>query len=195
MSTLLVWDQTVTNFLYFEAASQTVKNVLLVVAGGFIYIIPVVLLIMFFRSHRDRLTSIKIFTGVIIAWQGLTKITGDILYTNFGFRDRPFAESGLNELFLEQPQKAFPSDHSAVFAVIVLSLFIYKYPKLGYLFLIVGIASSLARVVIGFHWFGDILGGWLLGALAVGLVWVFDRPLTKALEWFIRRFSRQYGRR
>lgn len=195
MSTLFLWDQTITNFLYLEAASQSVKNVLFAIAGGFIYVVPIVLLWMFFRSYKDKLISMKIFAGAVIAWGVFTKLTGDILYTNFGFRDRPFVENGLSELFLEQPQKAFPSDHSAVLAVVILSLFIYKYPKLGYLFLIGGVASSIARVVIGFHWFGDILAGWLLGALAVGFIWVFDRHITKVFEWLIRRFSKQYGRR
>lgn len=195
MSTLLLWDQTITNFLYLEVASQGVKNALFIVASGFIYLIPIVLLWMFFRSYKDKLSSMKIFAGVVIAWGIFTKVTGDILYINFGFRDRPFAESGLSELFFEQPQQAFPSDHSAVLAVVILSLFVYKYPKLGYLFLIGGVAGSLARVAIGFHWFGDVVAGWLLGALAVGVIWMFDKPLTKVFEWFIRKFSKQYGRK
>lgn len=195
MSNLLLWDQNITNYLYFESASELLKNITLVMATGFIYILPIVLVVMFFRSYRDRITSMKIFVGVVIAWQGLTKITGDFLYGSYGFRERPFAENGLSELFLEQPEKAFPSDHSAVLIVVILLLFVYKYPKLGYVFLIGGITSSLARVVIGFHWFGDIIGGWLLGALAVGIILVFDRQLTKVFEWSIKRFSKQYGRR
>lgn len=195
MFNLLLWDRTITNFLYLEDISGVLKNVVFVIAGGFIYLVPIILLIMFFRSYKDRLASMKIFAGIVIAWQGLTKVTGDILYTNFGFRDRPFADNSLTELFLEQPQKAFPSDHSAVLMVVILLLFMYKYPKLGYVFLIGGIASSIGRVVIGFHWFGDVLAGWALGAVAVGMIWLFDRPLTNFFEWFIQKFSKQYGKR
>lgn len=194
MLTLLTLDQTITNYLYFEGASEVLRNTVFTIASGFIYALPIILLVMFFRSHRDRITSMKIFLAVVIAWQVFSRLVGEVLYSSYGFRDRPFAGRGLNELFLEQPEKAFPSDHSAVIAVVVLTLFIYKYPKLGYVFLIGGIASSLARVAIGFHWFGDILGGWLLGALAVGIVWVFDRHLTNVFEWVIQKFSRDYGR-
>lgn len=195
MEVLLSIDKTITDFLYNQAASPTLQKFFYVIASGFIYLIPAVLLVMFFRSHRERLASVKIFLASILAWQGFTGLLGMYLYDNFGFRDRPFADLGLQELLFERPQKAFPSDHSALLMAMIIGLFAYKYPKLGWLFLVGGVLSSLSRVVLGFHWFGDILVGWLLGALALGAIWLFDRPLTKIIESITARLSYKYGRR
>ncbi|MEX2361629.1 MAG: phosphatase PAP2 family protein, partial [Patescibacteria group bacterium] len=188
-------DQKITFLLYLESIDPTLTNTIYFIASGFVYVIPIVLLVMFWRSHRDRIVSMKIFLAALLAWQGLTTVVGDYLYTHYLFRDRPFTGRGIQELFFEQPHKAFPSDHAAVLMVVIVAAFAYRYPKLGYVFLIGGVLSSLARVVIGFHWFGDILAGWLLGAIAVGVIWLFDRPITVAFEWVIKKFSRSYGRR
>ena len=195
MATLLGLDQTITEFFYYSSASEGLQRAIFVAASVFIYIIPVVLFVMFWRSHRDRIVALKIFTAAILAWQVFSNFLGQFLYDGYGFRQRPFAQQGFKELLFERPEKAFPSDHSAVIATVVIGFFVYKYPKLGRVFLILGAVSSLSRVVIGFHWFGDVIGGWLLGALAVGVIWLFDRPLTRLFEWIIQKLGRPYGRK
>jgi len=194
MESLLAIDQKLTDLLYYQSASANLGQLFNYIAAGFVYLIPVVLIILFFRSHRDRLIASKLFLAVVIGWQVISKLLGEWLYQGYGFRDRPFASTGLTELFFERPEKAFPSDHATVLAVMIVGLFAYRHPKLGWLFLWGGVFSSLARVVIGFHWFGDVLAGWLIGLLAFGLIWLFDRPLTKATEWLFQKFSRSYGR-
>lgn len=195
MATLLGLDQTITEFLYDSAASEQFQHGLFVAASVFIYVIPVVLLVMFWRSHRDRIASLKILTATVLTWQVFSNFLGQFLYDGYGFRERPFAGQGIKELLFERPEKAFPSDHSAVMAAVVIGFFVYRYPKLGWLFLVLGLLSSLSRVVIGFHWFGDMVGGWLLGAIAVGVIWLFDRPLTRLFEWVIQKLSKSYGKR
>lgn len=195
MEALLSIDHTITDFLYYQSINPALQKAIYYLAAGFVYLIPVVLVVMFFRSHRDRIVATKLFIAALLAWQGFSALLGGFLYDNYGFRERPFASTGLQELFFEQPDKAFPSDHSAVIMVMIIGLFAYRYPKLGWLFLILGIFSSLARVVLGFHWFGDIVGGWLLGALALGVIWLFNRPVTRATEWLFQKFSRDYGKR
>ncbi len=195
MATLLGLDQTITEFLYYQSAAEGFQRVLFVAASLIIYLIPIVLLVLFWRSHRDRIVALKITTAAALAWKVMSNLLGQFLYNGYGFRDRPFAEGGFPELFFERPEKAFPSDHAAVLAVMVISLFVYRYPKLGWVFLVLGLISSLSRVVIGFHWFGDVVGGYLVGALAVGVIWLFDRPLTNFFEWVMRKLSRTYGRK
>ncbi|MEX1051851.1 MAG: phosphatase PAP2 family protein [Patescibacteria group bacterium] len=195
METLLGWDRAITEFLYYQDAGLGLQRLIFSAASLFIYVIPAVLLVMFWRSQRDRIVALKILVAVGLAWKVLSNLTGQLLYDGFGFRDRPFAAGGFPELFFERPEKAFPSDHAAVIAVMVLGLFVYRYPKMGWVFLVLGGISSLSRVIIGFHWFGDVIGGWLIGALAVGVIWLFDRPLTNFFEWLIRKLSRSYGKR
>ena len=193
MEWFLNLDNRITNSLYLQEP-KSLESVIFTIASSFIYLIPVVLLVMFLRSHKERITSMKVFVSAILAWQVLSKFVGEYFYGNYGFRDRPFAERGLKEFLFERPEKAFPSDHAAVFAAITTSFFIYKYPKVVYLFFGVGLVSSLARVVIGFHWFGDVLGGWILGMAAAATVYLLDKPLTDFFEWINRKFSRKYGR-
>jgi membrane-associated phospholipid phosphatase len=179
---LLELDKTLTFKLYFvDSLSHFGQQILYSIASLFIYLVPIILIILFFRGAKDRINSIKIFLTAILSWQVLSYFTGYLLYHYYGFRDRPFASKGLSELLFERPQKAFPSDHSAVLFAVMLAFFAYKYPKLGWLFLIGGVLSSFGRVMIGFHYVGDVFGGWILGAIALGIVMLLDKPLTKLI--------------
>lgn len=180
---LLELDRTLTLWLYQgDQIGAGTERLTYSVASIFIYVLPLALLYLFWRSYRDRISAIKIFLAVVIAWKVLSNFIGQMLYGNYGFRDRPFGEFGIQELFFERPEKAFPSDHAAVFMTVTLLFFLYRYPKLGWLFLIGGIVSSIARVNVGFHWVGDVMGGWLLGATVALIFYLLDRPITHLLE-------------
>jgi membrane-associated phospholipid phosphatase len=43
-------------------------------------------------------------------------------------------------------------------------------------------------VAIGFHFVGDIIGGWLIGLIGFGLLVWLDRPLQQLLEKGARLF-------
>lgn len=177
-------DHTITFFFYQNGAlGAGVQKGLYSLATFFIYLLPVVLLVLFWRGGQDRVNSAKIFLTAVVPWVLLTTLVGGYLFSHYGFRQRPFASLGIQELFLKRPDKAFPSDHATVLMAVTLAFFAYNYRKLGWLFLIGGvIISSLARVAVGFHWFGDILGGWVAGALGFWLIWALNRPLTNWLE-------------
>jgi undecaprenyl-diphosphatase len=174
----LGWDNSLTFALYrWGSTTPLLQAFFLVLASLFIYLLPLILLWLFFRSHADRMKSVKIFLAALLAWQVLSGSVGAYLYSAFGFRDRPFALDGVRELFFERPEKAFPSDHAAVMLAVALAFFGYRYPKLGYLFLIGGFLSSFGRVTVGFHYVGDILAGWALGAVAYFIIRALDRYL------------------
>lgn len=179
---LLTLDQRLTNWLYIgNQASPATERFLFTLASVFIYLLPIILLYLFFRSRDDRAKAINVTAMAILSWQILSKFLGSFIYNHYGFRDRPFASHGLTEFLFEQPQKAFPSDHAAVLMAVTLGFFYYRYPKLGWLFLIGGVLSSLGRVVIGFHWFGDVIGGWLLAVVAFYLWRIVDQPVSRWL--------------
>jgi|GEM_PF-504514 len=180
---LLHLDETITFALYRGSqVSHLEQRLIYSLASGFVYLLPLVLLYLFFHSYRDKISSAKIFVTAILSWQVLSSFTGQFLYSHYGFRDRPFTHYGLSELLLERPQKAFPSDHAAVLFAVALSFFFYKYPKLGWLFLIGGMLSAIGRVAIGFHWMGDVLGGWAIGAIAFLIIRALDKPLTTLFD-------------
>lgn len=189
LETLLRWDHTITFFFYQSGAlSQGVEKILYSIATFFIYLLPLILLYLFFvKGGQDRINSAKIFLAAALPWLVFTTLIGGYLFSHYGFRERPFATLGIQELFLKRPDKAFPSDHATVLMAVTLAFYAYGYKKLGWLFLIGGVLlSSMARVAVGFHWFGDILGGFASAALGFWLIWKLDRPLN---HWLGHLFS------
>jgi len=180
--TLLELDRSWTSQLYlYNSSIASVRWAVAAVAIGFIYTLPVLLVWLFFSGQQLRIISAKIFIGTLLAWQVLSQLIGSWLYGAYAFRDRPFADRGLQEFLFERPTKSFPSDHAAVGVVVVLLLFYYGQRRLGWFFLALVLLMSLARVMVGFHFLGDILGGWLVGLAAFSLMVLTDKPLSKAL--------------
>jgi membrane-associated phospholipid phosphatase len=75
-------------------------------------------------------------------------------------------------------QGSFPSDHAAMFAVIVVGLFAVNH-FFGYVGLAAALFFSILRVGIGFHWPTDMLAGAALGAImAFGTLAIHERVAT-----------------
>lgn len=190
MTALLQVDQQITLTLYhWGNAHPTAQHFFLLLAVVAVYSLPLILIWLFWRNQgEDRLNSAKIFLAAVLSWQVFSKLIGTWLYASYGFRDRPFSLDGLQEFFLEQPQKAFPSDHAAVLAAVTTTFFIYKYPKLGWLFVVLAVLTAAGRVVVGFHYIGDVAGGAVVGVLTALLIRAADKPLDKlALKLRIKK--------
>jgi len=183
---ILGLDDSITFGLYHQFSNPWSEKLLYYSASTFVYLLPVVLIYLFWRGGRDRVNSVKIFFIAVLAWQVLSALVGHYLYSHYGFRDRPFAVHGLQEFFFERPQKAFPSDHAAVIFGVMLALFAYGYRRPAWVFLVVGSLSALARVVVGFHYFGDIIGGFLIGGIAFWIIWLLQQPLDRWLSKIFR---------
>ncbi len=65
-------------------------------------------------------------------------------------------------------QGAFPSDHAAMFAVVVVGLFAFD-RRAGRLGLLLALGFAVLRVGVGFHWPSDMAAGALIGAAAAAL--------------------------
>jgi len=191
MNTLLALDERLTLALFnWGSAHTAVQTLFLAIAVVAVYALPVVLIWLFWRNQAaDRRTVAKIFIAVVISWRIFSQALGAFLYGQYGFRDRPFALEGLREFFFERPEKAFPSDHAVVLTVVVLLLFRFGYPKLGGWFIIALLLTALGRVVVGFHFLGDVLGGVGLGLVTYALMLALDRPLERLFDRL--NFSRQ----
>ncbi len=182
-------DQNLTEGLYSLTRDDSgLQKIVYVFASYPIFLLPIVLIWLFWQK-TSRWVAAKIFIGTIFTWQVMSKLAGEYFYTQWGFRDRPFAFAGIKELLLEQPQKAFPSDHAAVFLFVTLALFYYRQKTWGWIFLVATVLSSIARVAIGFHFVGDILGGWLIGAVGFGLLYWLDQPIQRLIDKASRYFK------
>lgn len=111
-------------------------------------------------------------------------------------RPRPFAaHPGAAHLLIDRStDPSFPSDH-ATFAFAV-AVAVWKYDRrLGAVFGALAIVLSAARVYVGTHYPGDVLGGAALGAtIALALRWPpVRRLLESAADWCSPLWDRVLG--
>lgn len=81
---------------------------------------------------------------------------------------RPFESlEGVAALF-GKTGSSFPSGHAAFSMALAISIF-YCHKKAGYVFMVLALVMSFARIAAGVHYPWDILGGFILGG-AVAMV-------------------------
>jgi len=79
---------------------------------------------------------------------------------------------------------SFPSDHAALFFIFVTVLWSLN-RKIGIISLALAAYFCMLRVVLGFHWSSDILGGAALGYLVATLILKFEQPLKGYLHHIV----------
>jgi|GEM_PF-3009878 len=186
MGGILEFDRTVSLWLFEFVRQSPVWLPAAVLAILFVYASAVYLLFLLV-NRSTRLLSLKLALSALVAWQVFSNLIGEFFYRNYGFRDRPFAGE-YQELLFEQPQKAFPSDHSA-FLLTIGFILMRTYPRAGAVFTALALASGFARVTIGFHYLGDVLAGLVIAA---GVSWTVIR-FEKEIDAFLSRALRFVG--
>ena len=93
-------------------------------------------------------------------------------------RPRPYtAHPGDAHLFIAPSHDpSFPSDHATAAFAIAVALFL-RNRKVGIVALLMATVLSIARVAVGTHYPGDVLGGALLGTAAALILWL---PVVRA---------------
>lgn len=86
---------------------------------------------------------------------------------------------------------SFPSDHAtAAFAIAV--AITLRSRRAGYLALAMATILAVARVAVGIHYPGDVLGGALLGTLSALFFYIpaVRDPLHRFADWLSRLYER-----
>lgn len=130
--------------------------------GAFVVALIVVGLIL--RRRRIFLCG-----GTALVAAGLA-LVGNVGISHLWYRPRPFVSHphAVNLIVNHPADASFPSDHAAAMMAIAVA-FVYFYRWLGALGFVWALLLGFARVYVGEHYPGDILGGYGVGIVA-GLI-------------------------
>ncbi|HEY2703683.1 MAG TPA: phosphatase PAP2 family protein [Candidatus Dormibacteraeota bacterium] len=90
-------------------------------------------------------------------------------------RPRPFVAGHYTPLFAHGTDSSFPSDHLLMLGALAGAAWMAWRPA-ALMTAAIALAVGVARVIAGIHYAGDVLAGFVIGALAAMLVW-------RALTW------------
>ena len=142
-------------------------------ADFLIFIIPLLIILFYFLSRRNRLVSVFLKIALAAALAYLISYLLNHILGIFFVRSRPFiADSAVYQLskFWSSPQDfSFPSDHTATAFVMGLMVFL-DWRKFGLILLILSLIVGLSRIFVGVHYPLDILGGILTALFSVWIV-------------------------
>lgn len=164
--------------LYFHAlhdnALETFVNRLTILGKSEWYIVPSLLLWLWFKKRGKRLWAKKaqyILYANIIAGVGVW-----LLKVPFG-RMRPrmlfnHGEYGFEGFGIHYAYVSFPSGH-AITTFATATAFALLFPRYRWLFICIAIPVAFSRVTVGAHYFSDVLVGSWLGVLVS--LWLYQR--------------------
>ncbi|HEV7465500.1 MAG TPA: phosphatase PAP2 family protein [Candidatus Dormibacteraeota bacterium] len=96
-------------------------------------------------------------------------------------RPRPFVAGHYPPLLGHGADSSFPSDHLLMLGALAGAAWMAWRPA-ALMTAALALAVGVARVIAGIHYVGDVLAGFLVGALAAMLVWLALTPLQPLLD-------------
>jgi undecaprenyl-diphosphatase len=146
-----------------------IEKIVYIFVDAPIFFLPIFLLttwIYYSISNKEEIKQkenlLFIFYWVIIA------ISASLIIQQLIHIDRPetVVEATWKLLLKHIPDASFPSDHATVSFAFLAWLYLWKYKKIFYIFLVFVLLMNLSRVVAWVHWPFDILA-WFL----VWIIW------------------------
>ncbi|KTB48532.1 phosphatase PAP2 family protein [Dehalogenimonas alkenigignens] len=184
METLIRIDQSLALFLNFVAGRLGfIDEVIKGLANDYFTIVGGALGLFFLWFGSEQKEDRR--TGQEIVLQGAASIgltTLAVYLVNiFFYRTRPFDEIAVNALLYQPTDSSFPANSASILFGLAFTIWLGN-RKYGRIFLTGAVVHSVARVIAGMHYPGDIAGGLMVG-LAIAF---FTRLIFKLLKPFIR---------
>ncbi|MBA27137.1 MAG: hypothetical protein CL749_08505 [Chloroflexi bacterium] len=108
------------------------------------------------------------------------------------FRERPFTSNEVNLIFYAPTDSSFPSNTAAGTLGIALPFIFSRGKSTGLILLGMSFTLSLARVYVGVHYPGDIIGGYMTSLLTFPVsltILKISRPLQNKVLKTMRAFA------
>ncbi|MCL0054779.1 phosphatase PAP2 family protein [Dehalococcoidia bacterium] len=174
--------------------SNAIDKLLSILASD--YLIPVGMgLILYFswfdsgnieqRGYKQR-TVIASITHMAVASLSI------LIINQLIFRERPFTSNEVNLIFYAPTDSSFPSNTAAGTLGIALPFIFSRGKSTGLILLGMSFTLSLARVYVGVHYPGDIIGGYMTSLLTFPVsltILKISRPLQNKVLKTMRAFA------
>jgi undecaprenyl-diphosphatase len=149
------------------------------------YFFVALLAALFLATGKWR--SVNARHGVVAAgFSALLALGIAHLITELWDRARPYeAHPAQAHLFIAPSgDPSFPSDHATAAFAIAVSIWL-RNRKAGWIALAMATVLAVARVAVGVHYPGDVIGGALLGTACALFLWLppVRTPLHRLAEW------------
>ena len=182
---MINFDNEITATINFLAGRYPALDLLAIFVAKYVIFLLVLSIAVtwFVRTERATLRFRAISCGMAVA-AGLLLNQGILLFVS---RVRPY-DLGLTHTIVEKStDPSFPSDHATVvFAIAFVLIFLRDRFAVPYLILAVFVA--LARVFIGVHFIGDVVGGVFTAFIASALVHFLFKSSSGLNKLLIRVF-------
>ena len=122
-----------------------------------IYALALALLWLTWKPKNQRAAFLAGISALVAL--GLGQIVGHAFP-----RDRPYLAHRVSLLITHSPDTSFPSDHTTLAFAVAFVVWHFN-RRAGALMMIFGVVLAVARVFVGAHYPGDVIGGAVLGAV------------------------------
>lgn len=153
-----------------------------------IYLIPIFLVALWFYYKKGRETSLRSAVAGVIGWRAITP-----LIAKLWFRERPIDNPLIpsKEIVFHRPTYSFPSDHALFLFALATGFYLAGEKKIAYYIYVVALVVSLTRIIVGVHFLGDVVVGWIIGGIIAWLAWryrgnldiIFVKPFVQIAKW------------
>lgn len=154
---------------HFAALTPYFHGIMEFCAQDLLFLAVLILLPLWLRPNGLKpLAAVVIGAAIGIV---VSKTIGHVWY-----EQRPFVAYHFAPLVPHTADASFPSDHLIAFGVMTVCAW-YGWKRLGIALAAVGVVVAFARVYIGVHYVGDVVGGALIGMCCGGIaLWLTGLP-------------------
>lgn len=144
---------------------MNVMHELVLIIAKYLVVVPVAAIIFVFvrLGKKDRI-ELLIFLAISVIFTAVLAKLASALHQD----PRPFVRDGVKPYFPHGSDNGFPSDHTTYSAL--LAFVVLRYSRwLGIALAVTSLLIGTARVIAGVHHAQDIVAGFLIAAVGVGM--------------------------